>query len=59
MTAHLSKGGPLWAKPEQVAAGIVAAIDRGRDVVYLPWFWRIIMLIIRHIPERIFKRLSL
>jgi decaprenylphospho-beta-D-erythro-pentofuranosid-2-ulose 2-reductase len=59
MTAHLPKGGPLWAKPEDVAAGIVAAIDKGRDVVYLPWFWRIIMLIIRHIPERIFKRLSL
>lgn len=59
MTAHLPKGGPLWAKPETIAAGIVAAIDKGRDVVYLPWFWRIVMLIIRHIPERIFKRLSL
>jgi decaprenylphospho-beta-D-erythro-pentofuranosid-2-ulose 2-reductase len=59
MTAHLEKGGPLWASPEAVAAGIVAAIDRGRDVVYLPWFWQVIMLIIRHIPERIFKRLSL
>jgi decaprenylphospho-beta-D-erythro-pentofuranosid-2-ulose 2-reductase len=59
MTAGLPKGGPLWAKPDTIAAGIVDAIDKGRDVVYLPWFWRIIMLIIRLIPERVFKRLSL
>ena len=37
----------------------VRAIAAKRDVVYLPWFWRWIMLIIRHIPERVFKRLSL
>lgn len=59
MTAGIAKGGPLWAKPETIAAGIVSAIEKGRDVVYLPWFWRPIMLIIRLIPERVFKRLSL
>ncbi len=59
MTAGFDKGGPLWAKPEQIAKGIVAAVDRGRDVVYLPWFWRPIMLIIRHIPEGVFKKLKL
>lgn len=59
MTADFDKGGPLWATPDKVAAGIVRAMDRRRDEVYLPWFWRYIMLIIRHIPERIFKRLSL
>ncbi len=59
MTAGIAKGGPLWAKPETIAAGILAAIEKGRDVVYLPWFWRPIMLIIRMIPERVFKRLSL
>lgn len=58
MTAAFKKGA-LWAKPEQVAQGIVSAIEKRRDVVYLPWFWRYIMLIIRHIPEFIFKRLSL
>jgi short-subunit dehydrogenase len=31
----------------------------GDDVLYVPWFWRYIMLIIRHIPEFIFKRLKL
>lgn len=59
MTAEIEKKGLLWAQPEAVAAGILQAIDNKRDVVYLPWFWRVILLVIRHIPERIFKRLSL
>ncbi|MBM3547585.1 MAG: SDR family oxidoreductase [Alphaproteobacteria bacterium] len=59
MTAAIPKGGPLWAKPDTIAADILAAIEKKRDVVYLPWFWWGIMLIIRLIPERIFKRLSL
>jgi len=58
MTAAFKKGA-LWAQPAQIAAGIVNAIDRGRSVVYLPWFWSIIMLIIRSIPEPIFKRVKL
>ena len=58
MTAHITKKGALWATPDAVAAGIVNAIDKKRDVVYLPGFWRLIMLIITHIPEQIFKRLK-
>jgi hypothetical protein len=59
MTAAFEKKGLLWAQPDQIAKGIVAAVERGRDEVYLPWFWRWIMLVIRHIPERLFKRLQL
>jgi len=59
MTAGIANKGALWAKPEQIAAGIVRAIDRGRSVVYLPWFWRWIMLVIRHVPEPLFKRIKL
>ncbi|UUX95458.1 SDR family oxidoreductase [Aquabacterium sp. J223] len=59
MTAHIKKGGPLWASPQQIAAGIVKAVDRKKDVVYLPGFWRLIMTIIRLIPEPVFKRLKL
>ena len=59
MTAHITKKGALWATPEAVAAGIVNAIDKQRDVVYLPGFWRLILLIITHIPEHIFKRLKI
>lgn len=59
MTANFDKSGLLWAKPEQVAKGIVLAMKKGRSTVYLPGFWRAIMLVIKHIPEFIFKRLSL
>lgn len=59
MTANIANKGALWAKPDQVAAGIVHAIDKRRSVVYLPWFWSLIMLIIKHIPEPIFKKLKL
>ncbi len=59
MTAHIEKKGLLWVKPEQIAKGIVKAIDRKKDVVYLPGFWRCIMMIVRHIPEGVFKKLSM
>src|SRR5262249_29531253 len=58
MTAAFPKG-PLWAKPEQIAAGIVRAIDRRATVVYLPGFWRLIMFVIRSIPESVFRRLTI
>jgi decaprenylphospho-beta-D-erythro-pentofuranosid-2-ulose 2-reductase len=56
MTKHIARKGFLWATPETVANGIVKAVDRKRDVVYLPWFWRWIILIVRHLPERVFKK---
>jgi hypothetical protein len=59
MTAGFDKKGPLWSQPETVAAGILKAVADKQDDVYLPGFWRWIMAVIRHIPERIFKRLSL
>ena len=58
MTADLKKG-LLWAQPEAIAKGIASAIDKRKNEVYLPWFWCGIMLIIRNIPETVFKRLSL
>jgi short-subunit dehydrogenase len=58
MTVAFKKGA-LWAKPDTVASGIVAAIDRRRSVAYLPWFWWGIMRVITHIPEFAFRRLKL
>jgi short-subunit dehydrogenase len=49
----------LVAKPEDVAKKIVSALKQNHDNVYIPWFWRYIMLIIKSIPEVIFKRLTL
>lgn len=45
--------------PEKIAKGIHRAIHKGRDVVYLPFVWLPIMLFIKAIPERIFKKLKL
>lgn len=58
MTASFPKG-PLWATPEKVAADIDKAIEKNKDVLYTPGFWLLIMLIIKSVPERLFKRLSL
>ncbi|HEY0796136.1 MAG TPA: SDR family oxidoreductase [Acidisarcina sp.] len=58
MTAELPHG-PLFAQPVQIGRGILKAIEHRRDVVYLPGFWRLIMLLIRNIPERIFKKVDL
>lgn len=57
MTAHIKRKGLLWATPDRIAAGILRAIEHRRSVVYLPWFWRPIMLVIRTLPEFIFRRL--
>lgn len=58
MTKEIKKG-LLWATAPAIAKGIVAAVEAKKDTVYLPFFWRYIMLIIKSIPERIFKRLKL
>lgn len=59
MTAAFDKNGPLWAQPEDIAKGIAKAVSKGKGEIYLPWFWRIIMGIIIHIPDVIFKKLNL
>jgi decaprenylphospho-beta-D-erythro-pentofuranosid-2-ulose 2-reductase len=58
MTAHL-KQNALFAHPNQIADGILAAILARKDVVYLPKIWRPIMFLIRNIPERIFKKMNM
>lgn len=59
MTKGLSLPKILLATPEKVARDIVRAIEKRRDTVYTPWFWRFILLVIIHIPNAIFKRLGL
>ena len=58
MTAEFKKG-LLWAKPDDVAAKIVRAIDKRKDEVYVPMFWWGVMWIIKRIPEILFKKVSL
>jgi short-subunit dehydrogenase len=53
------KGQERFADVDKVAASIVRAVDRGDDIVYVPGQWRLIMAVIRAIPERVFKKLNL
>ncbi len=59
MTAQLDLPARLTTTPERVAQDILRAITMRRDVLYTPWFWSGIMLIIRWIPMRLFKRMKL
>lgn len=58
MTAHMPKNA-LFVSADYAGEQIYDAIIAGKDEVYVPWFWRFIMLIIKAIPEPIFKRLNL
>ncbi len=59
MTAHIENKGVLFVGPKKIAQGIVRALRREKEVVYLPWFWWLIMAVIKAIPEKVFKRLSI
>lgn len=59
MTAGMDRTGGSWAEPEEVARIIRRAADKGGPIVYAPGRWRLIMLIIRHLPARIFNRLDI
>ena len=52
---------PAWstAAPDEVAAMVVEALRARRNVVYLRGVWRLVMWVVRLIPERVFKRLVL
>jgi len=49
----------LVASPDDVARDILKAVQKRRNTIYTPFFWRYIMLIITHIPEAIFKKMSI
>jgi len=59
MTGHLELPKKLTSTPEQVAKCIFNADSKNKHVVYIAGVWRIIMLVIKLIPEMLFKRLSL
>jgi short-subunit dehydrogenase len=49
----------LFGKADKVGMDIYEAIVKRRDVLYTPWFWRYIMLVVKHVPEPVFKKLNL
>ena len=59
MTDHLDLPDLLTVDPEHVADRIAAAVRRSQDVIYVGRIWRVVAFVLRAIPERLFKRLSL
>jgi decaprenylphospho-beta-D-erythro-pentofuranosid-2-ulose 2-reductase len=59
MTEKMTLPPLLTATPELVAEAVFKAVKKKKDVVYVKWFWRWIMCIIRSIPEFMFKKMKL
>ena len=58
MTAHMKRG-VTWSTPERIAGPIRRAMQRRSGTVYVPWFWRPVMAVLRSLPEPVFRRLPL
>lgn len=59
MKAHKPTPGIVTASINDVAKAVIRGYRSKKNTVYVLWMWRWIMLIIRNIPEFIFKRMSL
>lgn len=59
MTEGMDLPEKLTATPEEVAEDIFKAQQKGKDILYTTWKWKYIMLIIKLIPEKIFKKLNI
>lgn len=57
MTAGL-KPPPFAGEPDDVARQVVRAIDRGTPLVYAPGIWRLVMLVIQHLPRAVMRRVG-
>jgi decaprenylphospho-beta-D-erythro-pentofuranosid-2-ulose 2-reductase len=55
MTERMDLPQRLTAQPKEVAEAIARAVERKQDVLYTRPIWRLIMLVVRNIPERVFK----
>tara|TARA_B110000503_G_scaffold95782_1_gene144148 strand:+ start:421 stop:1173 length:753 start_codon:yes stop_codon:yes gene_type:complete len=59
MTAHLKQSGAKLAAVGHVASEIVRGIENGQRVVYVPKKWAVIMMVIRHLPHLVFRRMDI
>jgi decaprenylphospho-beta-D-erythro-pentofuranosid-2-ulose 2-reductase len=59
MTEHLKLPGILTAQPDEVGNAVYKGVKRKKNVIYVKWFWKWIMLIITSIPESFFKKRKL
>ncbi|MDM1547508.1 SDR family NAD(P)-dependent oxidoreductase [Empedobacter falsenii] len=59
MTADIETPKPLTAQPDQAANIIYKAYVKKKNVVYVTFLWWGIMMIIRNVPEFIFKKMKM
>ena len=59
MTVGMDLPVKLTAQPEQVAAAVLNAVLKQRNFVYVKPVWQLIMMVIRNIPEWMFKRMEI
>ncbi|RVT75181.1 SDR family oxidoreductase [Agrobacterium sp. CNPSo 2736] len=59
MTEGMDLPGALTAEPTEVAVAIERAVIQKKNIVYVRSVWRLIMLVIRNIPERFFKMMKI
>jgi hypothetical protein len=59
MTEAMATPGLLTAEPANVADAVERGIKGKKNVIYVKWYWRWIMWVIKCIPESIFKKLNL
>ena len=59
MTEDLKLPKPLTAQPSEIGDAVYAAATNKKNIIYVRWFWRWIMTIIKIIPEFMFKKLKL
>lgn len=59
MTSHLELPDKLTVSPDQVAKAIFKGYRKSANTLYIGGIWRLIMIVIRNIPEQIFKRLKM
>ena len=59
MTEGMDLPEKLTAQPEEVAEDIYKAQQKNKNVLYTKWIWRWVMLIIKAMPEWMFKRMSI
>jgi short-subunit dehydrogenase len=57
MTAGL-KPPPFAGEPDQVAADVARAIAAGKPLIYTPFMWRWVMLVIRNLPRFVMRKIN-
>jgi short-subunit dehydrogenase len=59
MTENMKTPGPITAQPKKVAENIYKAVKAKKNNVYVLPIWQLIMMLIRNIPEGVFKKMKL